>query len=125
MEIKKKILIALHWFNEHPEQKCQSVDENGNVKYCNLGQCTDAYFELGVEEFTHDSKTGELKQIGYRYKVNKCWYVEALEVIEYLNFFWSYERFGMPYNCGWLEMPKQLYELLNICKIESQFFRRK
>jgi hypothetical protein len=112
--MKKKISMSLHWFNEYYR----------DCKTCKLGQC-EASFNLGVEEFDYDKKTGKLKQIGYRFKIDHCFQKEAEECIEELNFFHRWKTFGMPYGQGWLEMPIYLFKILEILEIESHFLRKK
>lgn len=105
--------------NERANYNC--FDEEGHK--CHLNQCN-AKFKLGVEEFAYDDK-GALQQKGFRYEIDKCFTIELSKYIEYLSFFWSFERFGLPFNCGWAEMPSQLFQILNVLKIESQYMRKK
>lgn len=107
--------MSLHWLNEENRESCS--------KCTRADQCN-ASFRLGVEEFLYDNK-GKLQQIGERFNIDHCFQKEANEVMEYMNFFLNFKRFGMPYNKGWLEIPLRLFLILDILENESKFLRRK
>lgn len=113
---KKKLRMSLHWFNEYDRKDCDQ---------CRLVNQCKATFTLGVEEFDYEKKTGKLIQRGYRYKTDSCYQEIANEHIDHLNFFYRYKTFGMPYKVGWLELPKRLFRILEICEEESHYMRRK
>lgn len=113
--MKKKIKIALHWANEYNRIDC---------KNCKLNQC-DGKFKLGIEDRYFDKNQNKIIETGFRFQINHCYQKEMNEVIEYLNFFYNYKRYGMPFSRGWLEMPKKLFEILDILEIESNYLRSK